>query len=143
MTSKISSGRKNSEVLDVDESLKDIVDSLAESYLQQGYPLLAACTHLSINDPASAAMKLIRANEISFAFALCKLFKLSLINYVAWIMAKRADRLGEFESGLDLLKSIQQPGLAALFCAASSSPDSAVNQFYQSVQLRAYSQGLK
>ena len=117
----------------VDESLRDIVDNLAEEYLQQGNPILAACTHLSINDPSSAVIKLIRANQLPFAFVLCKLFKLNLINYVTWIVAKKAERSNQFDLGFKLLKSLNQPLLCALFGASSSKTETVLNEIYTKV----------
>lgn len=117
----------------VDESLREIIDNLAETYLQQGHPILAACTHLSINDPSSAVNKLIRANETVLAYTLTKLFKLNLQNYVSWIVAKRAERNGEFELGVSLLKSLEQPALLSLYCASSAKSEKALVDIYQKV----------
>ncbi len=123
----------SSKEIQVDETLRDIVDNLAEEYLQQGNPILAACTHLSINDPSSAVIKLIRANQLSFAYILCKLFKLNLINYITWLVAKKADKSGIFDLGFKLIKSLNQPLLLALFGASSYKSDTVLNDLYSKV----------
>ena len=50
--------KTNSEVND--EVLREIIENLSDNYLKNGQPFLAAASHLSINDPYGAVIKLFR-----------------------------------------------------------------------------------
>ena len=50
--------KANSEVND--EVLREIIENLSDNYLKSGQPFLAAASHLSINDPNGAIIKLFR-----------------------------------------------------------------------------------
>mmetsp|Transcript_38131 Transcript_38131/g.34086 ORF Transcript_38131/g.34086 Transcript_38131/m.34086 type:complete len:131 (+) Transcript_38131:82-474(+) len=83
-----------------DDQLREIIDNLAQKAIMNSQPLLAASYHLSLNDPESAVVKLLRANEILYALAICKIFELdSLFDTVAFQIAKRCERYSERNTG--------------------------------------------
>lgn len=115
------------------ESLREIIDNLAEIYLNQSDPILAACSHLSVNDPSSAVMKLIRSNEVSFAYAAALIFKLPVLNYISWMLARRVERFGERYLGIQLFKEIKALPLLSLYCASYSDTDQSIEELYKQV----------
>eukprot|EP00828_Plagiopyla_frontata_P004807 TRINITY_DN11823_c0_g1_i4.p2 TRINITY_DN11823_c0_g1~~TRINITY_DN11823_c0_g1_i4.p2 ORF type:complete len:530 (+),score=73.99 TRINITY_DN11823_c0_g1_i4:818-2407(+) len=55
----------------------------AEMHLKQGNPLISANYHLTMRDYQGAITKLLRSNELLYAYALCKLFQSQLLPIVA------------------------------------------------------------
>lgn len=128
-----SKNKKQGDSKEANESLREIIDNLAEIYIIRGDPILAACSHLSINDPSSAVLKLLRANEISFAYALALIFKLPQLDHASWMLAKRAERFSERYLGQQLLKQVKSPTLLPLYCVASANSNSVLDDLYKQV----------
>lgn len=59
----------------VTDRIKDIVEQLSLEWFQKGYPVLAACYHLSIGDVPKAIHRLLSGAEVCLAYALSKALK--------------------------------------------------------------------
>lgn len=101
----------------------EAMSNLAESHFRNGSPALAACCHLSVDDPSKALSKLIRGHELELAVSV----GLVLGNYpketdvALGLLSRRCEALGKWELGVDLLKLQQNPSQAlACLCARCS-----------------------
>jgi len=72
--------------------------------MKKGNAVLAAACCLSVNDLNGAVVKLLRGNEILFAFILITLFK-QLDHYKELVFIKLAEKIGKTNQ-LSLIKSL-------------------------------------
>jgi hypothetical protein len=115
------------------EELREIIENLAGEAISMAQPLLAAGHHLSINDASSAAVKLIRSNELVYAFAVARIFKLKELDIISLLLAKRADRYGEKNNGLVLLKALERKDYLGFYIASTPLEAKDINQLYNQV----------
>lgn len=71
--------------------IKEITQDLSNSYLEQGKGVYASALHLSIKDIEGSVMKLLRTNDIAYAFALTQLFEISFDENILIKMASNAN----------------------------------------------------
>ncbi len=69
-----------------------------------------------------------------YAFAICKLYDLSLISHVSFLLSKRAERYGERNLGQVLLQQISDKKKLALYCASVPVDIKLLNQLYNQVR---------
>lgn len=65
---------KNKVLFNEDKELASFVAEESETFFNQGKPLLAAASYLSVNDFRSSLISLIRNNELYIAYYLSKFF---------------------------------------------------------------------
>jgi len=75
--------------------LKEITEDLADVHLKQGKGVLACAMLLSIKDIEGAVMKLLRSNEIFYAFVLSQLFDVTCNDEIMIKLSDNASLLEE------------------------------------------------
>ncbi|TNV72789.1 hypothetical protein FGO68_gene2041 [Halteria grandinella] len=75
-----------------DPQLKAFVKEEADAFFEQGKPMLAAASYLSISDYKGAIIMLLRSNELYLAFYLAKHFYPEALKETALPIAERAEK---------------------------------------------------
>jgi hypothetical protein len=112
------------------EELREVVENMANTAIEQGYPFLAAGHHLALNDADSAVMKLLRANELVFAYVAALLYKLPIVGQIGFLLALRAERYGERNIGHSILKTIGDNRKMALYIASCQTDNKVIDELY-------------
>ena len=103
---------------------------MANGVIETGQPFLAAGHHLSLNDADSAVMKLLRANELVFAYVVSILYKLPILGQIGFLLALRAERYGERNIGHAILKQIKDDRKLALYIASCHVDNKSIEELY-------------
>jgi len=70
---------------------RKLVKEISEKHLKNGKPIRSAACYLSINDPLSAVIKLLRSNNIYYAYIISKLYNLKeCMKVTAFKLARKA-----------------------------------------------------
>ena len=88
--------------------LKEVTDELSFGYLMHGKGVFSSALHLSIKDVDSAVMKLLRTNELYYAFVLTQLFDVSSNDIVMQKMAENAIFIDEKNYARNFINKIKK-----------------------------------
>lgn len=88
--------------------LKEITETLADNHLKLGKGVLASALLLSIKDIEGAAMKLLRSNDIHYAFILTQLFEISCHDEIIFKIAENSSFLEETTCAKQVLEKIKK-----------------------------------
>ena len=83
-----------------------------------------------MNDAESTVIKLLRANELVYAYIVSLLYKLPIQGQIGFLLAMRAERFGERNIGHAILKSIGDKRKLALYISSCPVDDRAVEELY-------------
>ncbi|OMJ89434.1 hypothetical protein SteCoe_8434 [Stentor coeruleus] len=87
-----------------DYVLKDIINKLAEDYILICEPVLSSATHLSLKDTKAAINKLMRSHELTYAYALAKIFALPSYE-IRMFLARRSEKKALFDLAMMFLEN--------------------------------------
>lgn len=100
--------QKNENSLVSQNLLKEITEQLADVHLRQGKGVHSSTLHLSIKDIEGCAIKLIRTNELCYAYVLSQLFQLSCHDIIIKKMAEKAIFVNDFQLGRIFLEKMKK-----------------------------------
>ena len=87
----------------ISDGIKASIDAHAATFLQAGYPVLAACAYLSISEVSRAVEVLMRGQQTLLALLLCRLLQLSDFEYVYDTVSYQCETLGLYDSAVKAL----------------------------------------
>eukprot|EP00727_Mastigamoeba_balamuthi_P011385 m51a1_g687 hypothetical protein (951) ;mRNA; f:322611-326513 len=118
--------------------VRKLCDIKAMQYFEDGQPVLAACSHLSVGDTHRALQKLTRGCEFDLAYAVVRALNVPA-DHVHVMISRKAESLGLWDLAAELLRQTREASQRlALLCVRHAAKFSAEESsaFFQKALLR-------
>jgi WD40 repeat protein len=98
------------DAVDVIPAILEMINIIAQEFVDDQLPVMAACCHLAVGEPVTAARALILGDEVLLAECLVRCLQLEGVDFVHLECAKRCEQLGMWDEALTAYNQMDAPG---------------------------------